>query len=82
MRSLDRGLTWEIVSTDPNVGIYRNYDETFGHEPTTIRINYTNGDLLVGTMCLGMYKLSPPYDKKLIKSFVTFHNVIFETNGK
>lgn len=81
MRSLDRGLTWEIVSTDPNVGIYRNYDETFGHEPTTIRINYTNGDLLVGTMCLGMYKLSPPYDKKLIKSFVTFHNVIFETNG-
>ena len=83
-RSLDGGKTWEVISTNSEVSVTRNdYEngESHGDEVTVLRVNYTSGQVLRGTMCYGFWILSPPYDRAETKEKVTFHKIVFETNG-
>lgn len=81
MRSFDRGETWEVISTNNAKSNGAGYTGSFGDESSTFRVNHTSGELIVGTGCFGFFKLSPPYDKKYLNEKVTYHKIVFKTNG-
>ncbi|KAH0787882.1 pA14 domain protein [Histomonas meleagridis] len=79
LRSLDRGKTWEVINTNSEND--QNLLGSYGHQVYTIRINYTNGEVLLGSSCYGFYKLSPPYDPNGLNEKVTYHKIVYVTNG-
>ncbi len=59
LRSLNAGLTWQILTVAPRHN-NSQYGVTGGYETQVIRVNPVTRSLYVGTNCFGNWKFGPP----------------------
>jgi len=75
-RSCDGGKTFYVLNSNSSTSVVK-YGEQGGFEPTCIRVD-SLGNAWVASGCLGMSKITPPYETERTKSVPT-HSVILNS---
>lgn len=60
LRSCDRGETWQMLSTDPDISIVKT-GQVAGYNPKDINVHPTTGEFYINCHNYGLWKFPPPY---------------------